>query len=150
MSNRFVKIGADGAALAAEASEWSAVLDETTGLIWDAGEHKALTWKKALEFPKTLAIAGFSDWRLPTVEELFLLADRTKRSPAIDAAFFPKCTGGWYWTSTVEASSPGVFVWGVFFDSGRAYCGRQGYKGLVRACAMSNYSQAQRKTKLCL
>jgi hypothetical protein len=135
MGNRFTKMSAAGELLADDAEAWGAVLDNTTNLIWDAGESsKSMTWKKALEYPKVgLAIGGFTDWRLPTVEELFCLADRTKFNPAIDTAFFPKCKGDWYWSSTVDASSPGDYAWGVYFDGGFAYCYRQGYEGLVRA-----------------
>ena len=133
MTSRFTKVGTAGELLPIEATEWVAVLDTTTNLIWDAGEHKPLAWKKALKYPATLAIAGFSDWRLPTVEELFVLADRTKFNPAIDTAFFPKCTGGWYWSSTVDASSPGDCAWGVYFGNGNSFCTHQSLEGLVRA-----------------
>ncbi len=133
MSNRFTKLDAAGIPLPAPATEWVAVLDERSGLIWDAGEYGPLAWKKALEFPKTLKTCGFDDWRLPTAEELFSLADRTKFDPAIDVAFFPKCAGGWYWSSTVDASSPGVYAWLVNFYSGTAYYSGQGGEGLVRA-----------------
>jgi hypothetical protein len=133
MSNRFIKLDARGQPLADDATEWVAVLDAQTNLIWDAGETKALVWKKAMEHPKSLTIAGFTDWRLPTVEELFCLADRTKVKPAIDTAFFPKCMGSWYWSSTVDASSPGGYAWGVYFLYGLSDCGSQYYEGLVRA-----------------
>ena len=133
MDTRFTKIGTAGELLSVEAPEWVAVLDNTTNLIWDAGESAGLNWKQACEHPKSLSVAGFSDWRLPTVEELFALADRTKFEPAIDTAFFPKCEGGWYWNSTVDASSPGVYAWLVNFGYGDSSSSRQDYEGLVRA-----------------
>jgi hypothetical protein len=134
MTQRFTKIGGAGEALADDAAAWDAVLDNATGLMWVAGEDKPMKWKKAMTHPETLDTAGFKDWRLPTVEELFLLADRTKFNPAIDTAFFPDCKGGWYWSSTVDASSPGVFAWFVSFNYGYAdYSFYQGYEGLVRA-----------------
>jgi hypothetical protein len=134
MGNRFTKMSAAGELLADDAEAWGAVLDNTTNLMWDAGESTSMTWKKALEYPKAgLALGGFTDWRLPTVEELFCLADRTKFNPAIDTAFFPKCKGGWYWSSTVDASSPGVYAWGVHFYDGYASFHHQDYGGLVRA-----------------
>jgi Protein of unknown function (DUF1566) len=135
--SRFTKIAADGAKLADDATEWVAVLDNTTALIWTVEETKGMPWKKAQAAVKKLDTAGFKDWRLPTVEELFLLADRTKHSPAIDTAFFPSCKSDWYWTSTPAAFSPGVYAWGVYFYYGNAGWYNQGYGLCVRAVRAS-------------
>jgi Protein of unknown function (DUF1566) len=135
--SRFTKIAADGAKLADDATEWVAVLDNTTGLIWTVEETKGMPWKKAQAAVKKLDTAGFKDWRLPTVEELFLLADRTKHSPAIDTAFFPKCKSDWYWTSTPAAYSPGDYAWVVDFDGGGAGWLGQGHDFCVRAVRAS-------------
>jgi hypothetical protein len=131
--NRFVKIDAAGGELPLDATEWEAVLDKTTGLMWSVADKKVPNWKKAAAAAKKITAAGFDDWRLPTVEELFLIADRTRTSPAIDTAFFPKCKSDWYWTSTPYASSPGVCAWSVFFGSGYAYWLVHGSYGFVRA-----------------
>lgn len=71
------------------------------------------------------SFGGFTDWRLPTVEELFLLADRTKCRPAIDTEFFPTCRSDWYWTATDDASEPkdeetghSDYAWVVDFSYG--------------------------------
>lgn len=137
--SRFTKIDADGAKLADDATEWVAVLDNTTALIWTVKETKPLTWKKAQTAVAKFDVAGFTDWRLPTVEELFLLADRTKYSPAIDTAFFPDCKSEWYWTSTLAASSPGVFAWSVNFGGGYADWYSQDDNYLVRAVRASQF-----------
>ena len=79
------------------------------------------------------AFAGFTDWRMPTAEELFALADRSRHSPAIDTDAFPTCKGGWYWSSTVDASSPSGCAWYVYFYDGGAYYDHQNYNGRVRA-----------------
>ena len=120
MGNRFTKIGTKGEKLADDAPEWVAVLDHTTNLIWTVKETARLSWKKAAAAVAKLDTAGFKDWRLPTVEELFLLGDRSKHSPAIDTAYFPDCKSDWYWTSTAAASSPGECAWVVFFGCGFA------------------------------
>jgi Protein of unknown function (DUF1566) len=135
--SRFTKIGADGAKLADDAAEWDAVLDNTTQLIWTVKETARYTWKKAAAAVKKLDTAGFTDWRLPTVEELFLLADRTKHSPAIDTTFFPDCKSDWYWTATPAACSPGGFAWFVGFRYGVAGWGLQGNGNDVRAVRAS-------------
>jgi hypothetical protein len=116
--NRFSKIAADGAVLPREATKWEAVLDNKTGLMWSLETKKAANWKAAQKVPGKIKAAGFTDWRMPTVEELFLLADRTKCDPAIDADFFPDTPSDWFWTSTVDCESPGDYAWLVSFGSG--------------------------------
>lgn len=130
---RFIKVGEDGTLLPAEAVEWEAVLDTKTNLIWSVEVLKRQTYAKALKAPAALKTAGFADWRLPTVEELFLLADRTRVSPAIDTDFFPDTPSDWFWTSTVAASSPSVYAWFVDFYYGYSYWSYQGYEYCVRA-----------------
>jgi hypothetical protein len=135
--SRFTKVGADGAKLADDAAEWDAVLDNTTSLLWSVKETKRVAWKQADAAVKKLGTAGFTDWRLPSVEELFLLADRSKHSPSIDTAFFPDCKSDWYWTSTPAAFSPGVCAWVVHFGSGGASWNDQGGGYFVRAVRAS-------------
>jgi hypothetical protein len=131
--NRFVKVNEAGALLAADAEEWVAVLDTQTNLMWTVAETEGMGWADAQKVPATLGTAGFNDWRMPTVEESFCLADRTRVSPAIDVAFFPDCKSDWYWSSTVYAPSPGDYAWSVHFYDGISCWGGQGYEGFVRA-----------------
>jgi hypothetical protein len=135
--NRFTKIGKDGAKLDDGANEWVAVLDNTTGLIWDAGETEELNFAAAQSHANGSEVAGFKDWRLPTVEELFMLADRTKFEPAIDKGFFPNCHNDWYWTGTVVAKYPADCAWLVDFDDGGADWGAQNDGYRVRAVRAS-------------
>jgi len=62
-------------------------------------------------------VGGHDDWRLPDVEELFLLADRTRREPAVDTAYFPDTHSDWYWTRTIASGAPRA-AWFVLFNSG--------------------------------
>ena len=118
ITRAFTKISAQGVDLPADATEWVAVRDEQTKLIWSATEQKkSLKWAEAKTAADKLDLCGWS-WRLPTVEELFLLADRTRARPAIDTEFFPKCKSDWYWTSTLDAESPSGYAWFVDFYGG--------------------------------
>ncbi len=135
--DRFTKVSDSGLLLAATEPEWVAVLDTRTNLMWPVAETRRMTYAKALEYPKKLATAGFEDWRLPTVEELFLLADRTRYSPAIDTAFFQKAKSDWYWSSTVDASSPSDYAWLVGFSHGYSSWYDQSHEGFVRAVRSS-------------
>ena len=78
-------------------------------------------------------MAGFTDWRVPTVEELFCLADRTRARPAIDTDFFPDTPNNWFWSSTVDADAPSGYAWIVDFGNGNSSWDGQDGEGFVRA-----------------
>src|SRR5262249_36158552 len=116
---RFTKIGTDGKPCEAD---HVAVADGRTGLMWAVKPIKVKNWKPATEekIAAELAesrLAGFDDWRIPTVEELMLLADRTRHSPAIDQDFFPDTPSDWFWTCTPYAPD-GDCAWVVVFGCG--------------------------------
>ena len=76
------------------------VKDNYTGLIWqkeDDGVKR--NWKDAKRYCRNLSLDGYSDWRLPTMEELYYLGDITKIKPAIDTNYF-SVKNSWYWSST--------------------------------------------------
>jgi hypothetical protein len=136
----FIKIGTDGAQLPADATAWEAVLDTRSGLMWTKADVRVKHWKKADAAAAAMTAGTFSDWRLPTVEELFLLADRDRAmSPAINPEYFPDCQSDWYWSSTPYARSPGVCAWHVDFDDGYTDWGRRSF-GFVRAVRASQTS----------
>ena len=129
----FRKISQDGRMLPADASEWVAVLDTQSNLMWAVEVLPQQTFAAAAESVAHLTTAGFADWRVPTVEELFCLADRTRRWPAIDTGYFPETPSDWFWSSTVDAASPSDYAWVVGFDDGNSHWGYQDYEGFVRA-----------------
>ena len=129
---RYTKLAADGSALPAEASGHLAVKVErdilAAPLIVTAHRSpKAMTWKDAKKWAESLDINGWS-WRLPTVEEAFLIVDRTRAEyPALPSDYFPDCDGEWIWTATDDAQPPSGGAWFVFLDDG--YSGRYGQSG---------------------
>jgi hypothetical protein len=142
MNERFVKIGADGAELPADAGEWVAVRDTTTGLVWAVEPVPVDDWSDETEarVAAELAaspLAGLNGWRIPTRAELVTLIDDTRYDPAIDIRFFPDCPSDWFWTSTKAAPSPGDFAWYVSFSYGGASWGLRGSNGFVRAVRAS-------------
>ncbi|MGD9972820.1 MAG: DUF1566 domain-containing protein [Desulfatirhabdiaceae bacterium] len=66
------------------------------------------------------AFGGFTDWRIPSREELRSIVDYGRFAPAINTAFFPntqKSSDAWYWSSTTGASYT-YYAWNVYFYSG--------------------------------
>jgi len=83
---------------------------------------------------------GFNDWRIPEVEVLFPLADRTRHHPAIDTEFFPTCKSDWYLTATDDASEEksedtghSDYAWVVYFGGGYSYINNRHLRFRVRA-----------------
>ncbi len=68
------------------------VTDNITGLIWQdneeaTGDSNLKTWKASVDYCSNLDFAGSTNWRLPTIDELVYIADKSKSSPSIDSSF---------------------------------------------------------------
>jgi len=74
------------------------------------------TWTGALTYCAGLTLAGRT-WRLPNLNELKSIADRTKVSPAIDTNAFPATIQNNYWSSTTDAATS-MNAWSVSFTLG--------------------------------
>lgn len=68
------------------------VKDNVTGLTWQHGYHKKpVSWTEAKAIPAALNAArygGFTDWRLPTIKELYSLWNTSTGWPFIDTTYF--------------------------------------------------------------
>ena len=129
-----IKLDANDQPLPADATDWAAVHAVEAGLIWSKDDVAVddLNFADATAACAALRINGHDDWRLPTYEELVLLADRTRYEPAIDTAFFPDCKSDWYWTSTPVAWRSGA-RWLVGFGYGDSDANVDGSRARVRA-----------------
>jgi hypothetical protein len=57
-------------------------VDPSTGLMWAWRDNGAdINWRKATKYCDDLRLAGFSDWRLPTIDELEGIYDKSAESP---------------------------------------------------------------------
>jgi len=95
------------------------VTDNNTSLQWqddDNASSLTLNWKDAIEFCEALELGGYSNWRLPNFNELYFLADRSKRNPAIDSTFENVVSDG-YWSSTTVVGFE-YYAWIVNFGNG--------------------------------
>jgi hypothetical protein len=102
------------------------VTDLTTGLTWKRcsegqtgasclGAATTHSWTQALTLASSASHAGFTDWRLPNVDELYSLAETGCFGPSINAVVFPATVQLGYWSSTTRATSPGS-AWEVVFN----------------------------------
>ena len=100
-TKRFLKLDANGTA---NQTNWDCVIDAKTGLTWQAQEFSSnFTFKEAERQAKRSKLCSLDNWRLPTIEELYWLAERTKIRPAIETKFFPKTyfdSNEDYWSNT--------------------------------------------------
>jgi len=140
---QYTKLDSTGAALPPEADGHLAVQVEhpllAAPLIFTAHRSKAMTHKAAIKWAADLDINGWS-WRLPTVEEAFFLADRSKY-PALDVKYFPDFDGEWIWTSTLDAENPSVYAWLVDLDDGDSTRPPQSRRYHVRAVRASQSNE---------
>jgi hypothetical protein len=90
------------------------VKDNTTGLVWQKGEVSGKRWQEALEYCENLTYAGYSDWRLPNINELASLANYDKHSPASD---FPDIPLEYFWSSTTSREEESVALLFFFYNA---------------------------------
>jgi hypothetical protein len=110
----------------------SVVIEHNTGLIWQkTGSAETMDYTGAQNYVILLnrqRHAGFSDWRLPTMEELLSLMEPVKQGEMfIDPVF--ETQNDYYWSADKDSSG---YVWVVrFSDGGMLYYGP--YYNYVRA-----------------
>ena len=131
--NRYIKISSTGERLPDDATEWVAIEDTTTNLIWDRYESREKYAHADIgNHTSGMTLAGYNDWRPSTRVETFGITDDSKFGPAIDTRYFDS-HGDFVWTSTLDESDKTSFAWAVFFRSGRVYIHYRGLRFRVRA-----------------
>ncbi|ETR66205.1 MAG: hypothetical protein OMM_13105, partial [Candidatus Magnetoglobus multicellularis str. Araruama] len=107
------------------------ITDKSTGLMWQIETTDKKTWKDALLYCSQLTLADFSDWRLPSREELRSIVDySTYKSTTFEA--FNDTMSDFYWSSTSVAFNPDL-AWGVNFFYGNDFNYHKSYAYYVRA-----------------
>ena len=88
-------------------------------LTWQtASSPMAYKWTEAQSYCENLTLESFSDWRLPTFEELQKVKDNEHATcPFIVAPLKATSSCGFYWSSTPDKSSSSK-AWGVNFNFG--------------------------------
>ncbi|PQJ95390.1 DUF1566 domain-containing protein [Chromatium okenii] len=104
------------------------VLDTQTGLqwmrcalgqTWDGktcvGKARKFDWSDANKATIENRYLGYSDWRLPTIDELKTLVIKEQK-PTIDQQAFPNTPSSWFWSGS--PSDVSNYVWYVYFYNG--------------------------------
>ncbi len=159
----FTKIATDGSELASDATDWSCVKDNVTGLIWQRDAQTKLT-NFSPEFPSvpnqpqygsygsgndtvtivndvnSQGLCGSKDWRLPSVVELQSILDYSVLYPGpnIDQGFFPNTPPTFFWTSARRGLYYAYIVSFNSSNSGSTSLYEQGSVRLVRGNWLNN------------
>jgi len=100
------------------------IQDRATGLMWQqSGSSHRMDWPAAKDYVEQLnkeRYAGYSDWRLPTIEELAsLLEPKRKKDLYIDPSFDVKQT--WCWSADQVRASRAAWFANFFYGNVRGY-----------------------------
>jgi len=109
------------------------IKDNYTGLIWQKQtSSKEMKWDEAKAYCKAQTTDN-QKWRLPTYNELYYLADRSKYNPAIDKSYFdmPNDDYPWFWSNT-EYANDKTQAWVVSFSNGNDGWGSKTDSNFVR------------------
>ena len=140
------------------------VTDTKTGLMWkrcseglsgdncEHGKVKGYAWDEAVKRFKNISYAGYSDWRMPTIDELKTLVYCSNGTPQQDAwdkgcnrdysndgfekptinqQAFPNTEEWAYWSGSPYAFNSD-FAWYVHFSDGSSFASYRDSSGAVR------------------
>lgn len=98
------------------------VLDTSTNLMWedtpdtiDTNSNKG--WEEAITQCEDLELAGYDDWRLPNINELDTITDKSTYGPAMSSEFKYRASLK-FWSSTVEQTDSVNKAWYTYFWCG--------------------------------
>lgn len=127
----YTKIAANGNELPANATSWACVKDKVTGLMWEnkTAANAPLTYTNwgdnragdaSLFVAQSQGLCGFSNWRLPSLDELQGIVDYSVpyAGPSIDIGYFQYTQSNWYWSSSPDPGSRGNGAGIVYFSFG--------------------------------
>lgn len=149
--SRYTRLAAGGKAVKGDIDSARCVRDKETGLVWelktdDGGIHDKDNdyrwgglgaeavgslffddWNSLLAATNGEKLCGFSDWRVPSIDELNTLIKRREAGPQIAVDFFPHTLPAPYWSTSAYQGYP-EHGQNVHFGTGDAYY-YNGYRG---------------------
>ncbi len=79
-------------------NEDGTVTDMLNGLMWQKATIERITWSHAMSIVPNLDLGGYSDWRMPSMDELKTLSSSSCLS-MMDAGMF---NHSWHWSATTD------------------------------------------------
>ncbi len=156
----YTKFSETGEQLSESAEEWAMVRDNKTGLMWAIKSRgrdsihfyaKQFAWNDLQQdFIEPLneeGFGGFSDWRLPTAEDLSSLMITSTRVPIVNLDFFPYTRPDSYWTGLFRADTPD-YACNVDFYLGNVHYSPKSQKNFVYAVRTAQDFRENRKVTL--
>jgi len=101
--------------------------DPATGLTWAKEDNgRDVNWQQAMDYCRNLQLAGHSDWRLPTIDELQGIYDpsvsiRGQCCDGMKVIWHVKGNlqlSGGHWSSSYAGGSNAAFAWKLYFGDG--------------------------------
>jgi len=124
-----LQIGSALAETDLEKASQTIIIDDLEWALGTNGEN--IKWPKAVEYCAGLTLAGYTDWRLPTLDELESLQDSEAEGDyGIRSPFLLDDCCLWSGESLVDRPAedgdeiggrPEMYHWGFMFDGGLAY-----------------------------
>jgi len=112
------------------------IIDDTHKKMWqDNRETRELrmTHKEAVEYCQSLHFKGFSDWRLPSKDEVKLIVDKTRNSDIKINKVFRNVAKDSYWLNDrTWIRNFGQYGFYIFIKSGAIYYQNRAYLKYVR------------------
>ncbi len=97
------------------------ITDRLIGLMWrkDGGTGNR-SWSSAVNYANNLTFGGYTDWRLPNVNEYQSLINAEERYPYswLNNQGFDYVRSNDYWSSTTSGADPYIWAWILHFDGG--------------------------------
>jgi hypothetical protein len=91
--------------------------DPDTGLTWAKADNGAdINWNQAIAYCTNLRLGGYSDWRLPTIDELKNIYDVNAGDIHVKGNL--KLSAGFLWSSTQKNAGQ---VWLYAFGTGQPF-----------------------------
>lgn len=109
---------------------WQKCVDGVTGVGCTVGTATTRPWPQALGMATGSNLAGYTDWRLPSLRELRSMTNLSCHSPATDPVFGPAPSTP-LWSSTTSRTSTG-FAWQADLNDGRLLYVQKTNLGTIR------------------